>query len=154
MKEIQEQWDVKHKATTYKEDWGKVLVGAIHTYTYSCWKDRNDAVHMRETGSKIRTKKQKQQERVVDLYGRGRDNLTIKERKYFKLPVEQRIKKGVTSMELWINIVEIIFKRRGETRQEKLDSWLTNSTPEKSWKDKYKYRAKSKDIKVEEIGIP
>ena len=44
---------------------------------------------MKETGSKIKNKKQKLQERVVDLYGRGRDNLTMKERKYFKLPVKE-----------------------------------------------------------------
>ena len=57
-------------------------------------------------------------------------------------------------MELWINIVEIIFRRRGEARQEKLDTWLTNRTPEKNWKDKYKEKLESTDKQGEEKRIP
>ena len=41
-------------------------------------------------------------------------------------------------MALWIKLVGAIFKRRGMARQERLDTWLTNSTPERNWKDRNK----------------
>ena len=41
-------------------------------------------------------------------------------------------------MTLWIKLVEAIFKKRGQARQVKIDTWLTNTTPEKNWRDKYK----------------
>ena len=41
-------------------------------------------------------------------------------------------------MALWIQLVEAIFKRRRQARQEGLDIWLTGTTPVKSWKDRWK----------------
>ena len=43
---------------------------------------------------------------------------------YFKLPIEQRMKKGVESLQLWIKIVDSIFRKRGAARQEKIDKWM------------------------------
>ena len=56
----------------------------------------------------------------------------------FHLPVDQRKKKGIESMMLWINLVETIFRRRGQAHQVQIDDWLTGTTPVKDWKDKYK----------------
>ena len=50
------------------------------------------------------------QERIAILYSKGRDNLGPSEHKYFKLPVEQRQKKGIESKTLWIIMVEAIFQ--------------------------------------------
>ena len=61
------------------------------------------------------------------LYRRGRANLTLKEKNYFKLPVEQRIKRGTDSLQLWIKIVESIFQKRGMARQVTMDDWLESS---------------------------
>ena len=42
-------------------------------------------------------------------------------------------------MSLWITMVETIFRKQGQARQTQIDTWLTNTTPERgSWKDKYK----------------
>ena len=41
-------------------------------------------------------------------------------------------------MTLWITLIESIFKKRGQARQERMDISLTESTPEKMWKDRLK----------------
>ena len=41
-------------------------------------------------------------------------------------------------MQLWITVVETIFRRRGQARQEQMDKWLTNTTPERTWRDRLK----------------
>ena len=41
-------------------------------------------------------------------------------------------------MTLWMKLVESIFKKRRQARQEKMDTWLTQTTPRKMWKDKLK----------------
>ena len=78
------------------------------------------------------------QQRIESLYKRGRANLTRKEHNYFKLPLEIRQRKGLENMALWIKMVEAIFKKRGQARQEIVDSWLTNSTPRRNWKVRHK----------------
>lgn len=37
-----------------------------------------------------------------------------------------------------MTIVKVIFQTRGEARQETVDTWLTNITPQRNWRDKYK----------------
>ena len=49
-----------------------------------------------------------------------------------------RQKKGLETMALWIRLVEEIFKKRGQARQKRVDAWLTGSTPEKNWRDRWK----------------
>ena len=51
--------------------------------------------------------------------------------------LEQRLRKGTESLALWITIVEAIFRKRGQARQETIDTWLTGTTPPQ-WKEKYK----------------
>ena len=34
-------------------------------------------------------------------------------------------------------MVEAIFRQRGQARQERIDTWLTRTTPPRNWKDKY-----------------
>ena len=41
-------------------------------------------------------------------------------------------------MSLWITIVEAIFRKRGRARQTKINTWLTDTTPPRNWRDKYK----------------
>ena len=43
-------------------------------------------------------------------------------------------------MQLWITLVEAIFQKRGQVRQEQMDTWLTNTTPEQMWRDRLKYQ--------------
>ena len=78
------------------------------------------------------------QNQIEVLYKQGRANLKPCEKRLFQLPVEQRQKKGIESMMLWINLVEAIFCRRGQAHQVQIDVWLTGTTPEMSWKDRYK----------------
>ena len=46
--------------------------------------------------------------------------------------------KGIEAMTLWIKLVEAIFRKQGQAHQSNIDDWLTGTTPEKNWKDKYK----------------
>ena len=41
-------------------------------------------------------------------------------------------------MQLWITLVEAIFRKRGQARQEQIDMWLTNTTTERMWRDRLK----------------
>ena len=88
--------------------------------------------------SKTSQKSSQLQERIASLYNRRRANLTWNELKYFKLLIEQRQKKGIENMMLWITMVESIFCKRGEAMQLRLDTWLAGTTPPQNWRDKYK----------------
>ena len=77
-----------------------------------------------------------------------------REQNYLNLPLEQRLKKGVVAMELWIQVVEIIFRKRGQATQEKIDTWLIKSTPAKNWKDKYKSVENRYTHQMEDPKIP
>lgn len=61
------------------------------------------------------------------------------------MTIEQRKKKGVEVMMLWIKIVESIFKCRGQARQEQIDTWLTASNPVRNWKDRHRQK---EDIEI------
>ena len=125
-------------ATTRQiQTWTINVITALHTYTISVWKLRNDILHKDAVKSKKARQRIELQQRVESLYKRGRANLTTKEKTYFALPVEQRQRKGIESMMLWIKLVEAIFRNRGQATQVKIDEWLTGSTPPDDWKDKY-----------------
>lgn len=134
--------------------WMKNVITGIHTYLYSLWKIRNDVLHKDKVKSKKAIKRSKLQHRIALLYDKGRANLTSKELRYFKLPVQQRQRKGVENIQLWITMVEAIFKKRGEATQMQIDTWLTNSTLRRNWKDKYKDLTNDSDEKqLEDIGL-
>ena len=46
-------------------------------------------------------------------------------------------------MELWIKLVEITFRKQGMARQEKLYDWLSETTAERSWRERLKERDKN-----------
>ena len=121
-----------------QQQWTKNIIITLHTYAYSIWKGRNDILHKDSIKDCRKKKQEKLQQRVADLYGRGRANLTQKELNYFKVPVAVRQKKGLETMALWIRHVEEIFKKRGQSRQERVDTWLAVSTPERNWRDRWK----------------
>ena len=60
--------------------------------------------------------------------------------------MEQRQCKGIDSMYVWVTLVETIFRKRGSARQEKIDTWLTRTTPPKNWRDREKLT--QTDIKI------
>ena len=133
------EWGVSTATNSYTpSQWAKRTIEAVHLYTFLTWKERNDILHKDKVKSKTAVKRLNLQQRIDTLYRRVRANLTQKEKKYFYLLVEQRQRKGIDHMTLWIQIVEAIFRKRGRARQEKIDSWLTGSTPSRNWKDKFK----------------
>ena len=138
-KTVQSQWGTMNDLNKYKlQQWTQKFITSLHSYTFQVWKARNDILHKDKEKSKYAQRKQNLQNRIEDLYRRGRANLSTEELTYFKLPVEQRQKKGIGNMTLWIKLVEAIFQKRGRARQVRIDMWLTNSTPEKNWRDKFK----------------
>ena len=132
--------------------WMRQAIISIHTYSYGTWKLRNDILHKDKVKSKTAQKRSRLQERIANLYNRGRANLTRNELKYFNLPVEQRQKKGIENMMLWVTMVESIFRKRGEATQLKLDTWLTGTTPIRTWKDKYKDTQQTSKNLVDGLG--
>ena len=96
------------------------------------WKVRNSIVHGKSEKSNKAIKKAQLQEKVAQLYNKGRANLTLKEKNYFKLPMEQRQQRGIESLSLWIRLVENVFQKRGAARQDTLDDWINvfDETPQ------------------------
>ena len=115
------------KTATSKYNWGKEVVCSLHIYLYETWKLQNEIVHRKSKKSQKHLKQIQLQERVADLYQKGRANLSLKEKSYFKLPLEQQQKRDINLLSLWIQIVECIFKNKGAARQETIDNWLTQS---------------------------
>ena len=126
----------------YCGDWTNDVITAIHTYTYSTWKERNNILHKHATKSTRALTKQALQDRIVTLYKQGRVNLNNYKLRYFKLPVEQRQKKGIENIQLWITLVETNFRKRGQATQVKMDTWLTQTTPERMWRNRLKSQPK------------
>ena len=123
---LQQLWEKAAIITSSKYEWSKEVIVSLHTYTYEMWKIRNGIIHGKTEKSQKAIKKAQLQQRVAQLYQKGRANLTLKEKNYFKLPVEQRQQRGVESLSLWIRIVENIFQQRGVARQETLDEWINS----------------------------
>ena len=128
-KHIQQKWEKSSGTKRSKYQWGKEVVIATHTYVYDCWKVRNDIIHGKTEKSQKAIKKAELQNKVVQLYSKGRANLSLREKNYFNVPLGIRLKKGTESLSLWIQIVESIFRRKGAARQEKLDVWLEHVNP-------------------------
>ena len=122
--QLQLMWEEATNSTASKYCWGKEIICSLHTYVYDVWKSRNDIVHGKTEKSLKQIKRANLQSKVEHLYKKGRANLNLKEKSYFKLPIEQRQKRGIESLSLWVQIVECMFKRRGAARQEKIDDWL------------------------------
>ena len=134
--DVQNMWEQQCSISHQKYHWGKETLTAIHSYVYSCWKERNDIIHGKSEKSKQHLKKADIKKRINHLYNLGRANLNEREKNYFKLPVEQRVKRGIEANMLWIVMVDSFFKAKGAARQESMDTWL--NTPEKSWRDRLK----------------
>lgn len=115
-------------------------------YVYDCWKARNEIIHGKTEKSEHVLKKAELQHKVAALYKKGRANLSLHEKSYFKLPVEQRQKKGVQSLSLWLQIVECIFKHKGAAQQEETDEWLENTAVIKIKPHQTKSKKQSKYI--------
>lgn len=122
--DIQNTWIRTTNSPQTKYNWCKEVISSIHNYVYGTWKLRNEVVHGKTQKSKKANEKSELQHRVLVLHNRGRANLTLKEKNYFKLPVEQRMNRGTDSLRLWIKIVEGIFRNRGAARQESINNWL------------------------------
>ena len=78
-----------------QQQWTKNIIITLHTYAYSTWKSRNDILHKESIKDSRKKKREKLQQRVSDLYGRGRANLTQKELNYFKVPVAVQQKRDL-----------------------------------------------------------
>ena len=135
---IQILWERQVSTQQGKKDWQKEVIIALHSYSYGTWKIRNEHEHGTSAHSSRAQKRERLQNKIQQLYDKPRHILRKKDRVHFKLPVQQRKQKSLEAMELWILMIESIFKQRLEEGTRTLDTWLTNSTPNRDWKDKYK----------------
>ena len=62
----------------------------------------------------------------------------MNEKEHFKVPILIGQKQHIETIELWIEQAEIIFKHRREKVQTQTDTWLTISTPPRSWRERLK----------------
>ena len=135
---LQQRW-VKTSNSQRQENWTKEVITIIHTYVLEIWKERNEVEHGITVEKTLQRRREKAKKRVAELYQRNRKNLTAAEKNYFKVPIAIRKKLPIDSMEIWIKQVEMIFKKRKEKTQTKMDSWLNRTTPVKSWKERLKH---------------
>ena len=91
---LQEEWEKMTGQQSTKIKWTKQFISILHTYTYECWKVRNEELHKKEEGGMTKKKKETLQQKIEELYNKGRDNLNEKEKKYFDMPAEQRKKRA------------------------------------------------------------
>ena len=72
----------------------------IHTYVYECWKICKNIIDGNTDKSKIGRIKLELQQKVTTLYQKGQAILSLYEKNYFELPLEQHQKEGVESLTL------------------------------------------------------
>ena len=53
------------------------------------------------------------------------------------------------AMSIWITQTEFIFKQQKEKHQTGIDTWLTHTTPEKSWRE----RLKNNTVDIGSLGV-
>ena len=70
--------------------WMKNVIVGLHTFSYSMWKVRNDVLHKDKVKSKKAMKRSRLQTQIASLYGKGRANLTQKE----KITLDYQLNKG------------------------------------------------------------
>ena len=121
-----------------KKEWSKELIIALHTFTYGTWKLQNEYEHGNSEHSAQTQRRQRLQKRIIELYNKPRNNLKKADLRHFNVPVQQRIHRSMEAMELWIVMLESIFRQQQKQNTRTLDTWLTLTTPEQNWKDRYK----------------
>ena len=131
---IQKMWALQQNIDKSKTiQWLEKAIKMFHTYSYMVWKSRNNIHHQHKTKSQTVWKKIHLQERIATLY--KRKNISSYQWNKGK-------KKGTESMVLWIKLVEAIFGRKEQVRQETIDIWMTGSIPSMGWKTKQWVRTK------------
>ena len=116
-------WEKTTNSPDTSMKWSREMIIIIHTYVYACWKERNKIIHGNTEKSERHIKREALKAKIVTLYNKGRANLTLREKRYFKVPIDQRVKRSTESLTLWIAIVQSIFKRKGAATQQTLDTW-------------------------------
>lgn len=109
----------------YKQaQWGAKLTKHILLYTYEIWQKRNEYIHGKTMKESMESKRILLKKEVKKMYERDRKNLTEKEKRYFKLPMNQRQKNGLEGMKLWLKLTEAAFNRADNDSQKKLTRWI------------------------------
>ena len=54
----------------------------------------------------------------------NRGQLSLSDKKIFKVPLSLRIKSGITSLEIWIDMASKILQKNGTHKQTTLHSWI------------------------------
>ena len=102
----------------------------------ACWKERNEIEHGKAQVEDLVQRKMVLHKRMRELYKRKRTKLTLDERKLFALPQHMRKKTSAEAIEIWIQRAEATFSKYREKVQVKVDTWLTERTPIKSWRER------------------
>jgi hypothetical protein len=112
--------------------WASRFIGLLYDYADDIWKHRNGIVH----GTKIKESRQvrlaRLQQKVKEYYDKPRTFLTRKEKKFFTLPVTQRLKTGTYRLKIWLEVVDHIYfddkeQRTQGTSRSVMKNWLYNT---------------------------
>ena len=106
------------------DEWSIKIIAFIQDYTYSVWKIRNEFVHGTNICESRQAKRSRLCQRVKEIYAMNRGQLSLSDKKIFKVPLSLRIKSGITSLEIWIDMASKILQKNGTHKQTTLHSWI------------------------------
>lgn len=93
------------------------------------WQQRNNILHEAKNQPNFPKKKYALKQRVKELYKVPRIHLNKEDKRLFKLPLNQRCKGSATSIILWINMVEMMFKKAKTGNQKTITQWTEEMHP-------------------------
>ena len=116
------------------QKWPKVLIMSLQTYTRAMWIHRNTILHGKTIIENNEILKYKCKMRIKELYKRSRLNLTLEDKKLFKLPLQYRMKGTAEGMLLWIERAEMVFQHKDQDKDNNLNTkrWCFKMT--KKWR--------------------
>ena len=106
-----------------QQHWCRDVIMYIQGYSYEIWKARNEVLHGASEKESNIIKAQKCKDRIKQLYQMPRTNLTLEDKKIFKLPMLYRQKLSINSMRQWIELCELVFQKSMERENRKKLQW-------------------------------
>ena len=106
--------------------WGTKIINLLHTYCLNLWEVRNSFIHGGKTKNKRLLQRDLLAHKVRTQYQRYRGHLPWKYRSLFYLPIDMRLKHGVTQIELWLQRTTIILNKYDKEKglQTNLTGWI------------------------------
>ena len=104
--------------------WGASVIHELLKYNYECWKTRNEFLHKGQDDAEKRIELQQTVRRLYLDPDRFL-NYTREKRRLFNVPLEKKLKCSTSTLESWIDIVELRLRLdREENARRTIVRWL------------------------------